>query len=380
MHTIRSDRREQRLFLAHNLLTGAGAVLAGVFGFAMQAFISHRLRPAEYGAAFSIITLVILLTLPASAFSRLVAWRTSHELATPYGNQRSSDALLQSANRRLFLAGVALAVILAAASPLIGAFIHVPSLYVLCAAPAVPFQLATPMLLGALQGEQRFHSWSGLLAGFAAAKFAAAGGLAVVMGARGVLIGITLASAATYLAARWLIRRRLRPSTADPLWRGSLAQLGLMGSASLAIAFLMSSDIVLVKHYFSAQTAGAFVAVAAISRAIYWGMGGITGALFPKVAARHARGEPTWKLIGGSLGLAALGGTASLAVFSLAGHWILLAFAGRQYVSGSGYLGWYALGMGLLGAAAVLINAQQSLGRMSLLGVLLPGALLKPVL
>jgi O-antigen/teichoic acid export membrane protein len=309
-----------------------------------------------------------------------MAWRTSHELAVTPNDRRSSGVFLRTANRRLLLTGVILAGVAALMAPWIAAFLRVPPAYVLLSAGGLPFQMATPLLLGLLQGEQRFRSWSSLVAGLAAAKFVGAGALVVPFGTRGVLLGISTASALTYVTARFLVRDRMRQIAGKPQLTHTPKLLPLMLAASLAIALLMSSDVILVKHLFRPRLAGEYAAVAALSRSIFWGMGGITGVLFPKVAARHARDHGTSELIAASLGLAALGSLASMVVFSAGGTLLLATFAGRGYTAGSAYLGWYALGMALLGAAAVLISAQQSLARMSLLWVLVPGTLLKPCL
>jgi len=49
-------------------------------------------------------------------------------------------------------------------------------------------------------------------------------------------------------------------------------------------------------------------------------------------------------------------------------------------MGGASYLPWYALGMTLLGGVAVLIATHQSRGRPGFLAVLLPLAILEPVL
>jgi hypothetical protein len=67
-------------------------------------------------------------------------------------------------------------------------------------------------------------------------------------------------------------------------------------------------------------------------------------------------------------------------VFSALSTSILHAFSGKSYEGGSGYIGWYALGMPLLAAVVMLSNTQQSLADLKLLWVLIPGTLIKPVL
>jgi O-antigen/teichoic acid export membrane protein len=135
-----------------------------------------------------------------------------------------------------------------------------------------------------------------------------------------------------------------------------------------------------VEHFFGGAMGGQFSAVTVTSRSLFFAMGSVSSVLFPNVAARHARSRRTRSVVFSSLALALIGGVLGLVVFSLGSHFILRSFSGRAYVAGSGYIGWYALGMPLLAAVVMLSNTQQSLADLRLLWVLVPGALLKPLL
>jgi O-antigen/teichoic acid export membrane protein len=67
-------------------------------------------------------------------------------------------------------------------------------------------------------------------------------------------------------------------------------------------------------------------------------------------------------------------------MLALVSRWLLIAFAGNEYADAAGYLPWYGLGMIMLGAAAVLIATHQSRGKPGFLALLVPLALLEPVL
>jgi hypothetical protein len=78
--------------------------------------------------------------------------------------------------------------------------------------------------------------------------------------------------------------------------------------------------------------------------------------------------------------LVALGGLAGLGLLSVASSWLLNEFAGSAYKDAAVYLPWYAIGMILLGAAAVLIATHQSRGAAGFLAVLIPLTALEPAL
>jgi O-antigen/teichoic acid export membrane protein len=351
---------------------------AGLLGVAFQSLVSHQLKPADYGGVFAVVTLITFIGLPASAFTLLMARETSKGQAS--GHQAVSATLLRRGNRTLLLSGLVLASLLAFGSPLLAEFLDVPAELLLAAAVGIPFGLALPLLLGEFQGEQRFAAYSLLMTGQAGLKLIAAIALGVVFGSLGVIAGISLATIAIYALALRMLRRRLSIKANLPWWRPAARYLVVVLPSTLSLAVLLSADVLLVKHFFPTRAAGEYAAVAALGRAIFWGASGVAAVLFPKVIYRAAQGKSGAYLVGASLILISLGGLSGLALLSVGSTWLLTAFAGSAYVSGAGYLPWYALGMTLLGGVAVLIAAHQSHGRPGFLAVLVPLTVLEPVL
>lgn len=364
--------------VVHNLIVATGTVSAGVLGVAFQALVSHRFQPADYGAVFAVVSLITLIALPAGAFTLLMARETSRDLAS--GQRVLSAALLRRGNRTLVLVGVALAAVLVLVSPVLSQFLDVQVALLLAAAIGIPFMLALPLLLGEFQGEQRFLTLSMLLVGQAALKLVAAIGLGSVWGAVGVIAGISVASAAIYFVALRLLQHRMAVKSRLPWLRPAASYLTVVVPSTLALGVLLSTDVLLVKHYFSSQTAGEYAAVAALGRAIFWGASGVAAVLFPKVVFRTTQGRSGSHLVAASLLLVASGGAAGLGILAFGSRWLLLAFAGRAYVGAAGYLPLYAIGMILLGIAAVLIATHQTRGKTGFLAILLPLTLLEPAL
>jgi O-antigen/teichoic acid export membrane protein len=364
--------------LSHNLIVGAGTMLAGVLGVAFQSLVSHQLRPAEYGAVFAVITLITFIGLPASAFTLLMAREASRDRADR--QYMRSTALLQGGNRTLMLVGIACATAFALASPLMARFLDLPVPLLLAAAAGIPFGLALPLLLGEFQGEQRFLAFSLLATGQAGLKLIGALVLGIVYGPLGIVAGISLGSAVLYLVAARMLQRKLSITAKVPWVRPAAVYLALIVPSTLALAVLLSADVLIVKHFFPSRQAGEYAAVAAMGRAIFWGATGVVGVLFPKIVVRESQGRSGILLISASLGLVALGGLGGLAVLSFSSTWLLSAFAGGAYAQAAAYVPWYALGMTLLGGAAVLIATQQSRGKPAFLAVLLPLTILESVL
>jgi len=370
---IRADQ-----VVAHNLVLGAGTMAAGVLGVAFQSIVSHRLQPADFGAVFAVVSLVTLIGLPSGALTLLMAREASRDRA--HNAYAASAALLRGGTRVSILAGLALATVLAISSPILGRFLNVPPPLLLAAAIGAPFTFASPLLMGELQGEQRFLALSLLSSSQAGLKLVAAIALGIVFGPFGVIAGISVASAVVYAVAVGMLWPKLTIKSQLSWRRPAVAYLVVVVPSTLALAVLLSTDVLLVKHFFSLRAAGEYAAVAAMGRAIFWGASGVAAVLFPKVVVRRTQGQGGLNLVIASLVLVALGGVLGLVLLSFASTWLLTAFAGAAYVGAVGYLPWYALGMTLLGAVAVLIATHQSSGNTGFLAILLPLTLLEPVL
>lgn len=375
-----SAGHERRRFVSQNAIAAAGTWMAGVLGLLLQAFVSHHFHPLEYGQVFAVFSFFTVLTQPAAGFSRLVAWSTSRELASGDGTDYQSAALLRLTNRRVLIFGTLLALVFIVTAPLLGEYLRVPASYVIVAAVGVPFMFSAAPLMASLQGEQRWVPWSALSIGIALSRVVFVAAFVRFFGLDGVLLGITVAAIVIYvicLAMVWpRLRRGKRPSGWRPVWRFLVVSI----ASTVTVSILMGSDVVLVEHFFGGAKGGQFSAVTVTSRALFFAMGSVSSVLFPQVAARHARASRTRSVVFASLALALIGGVLGLLAFSLGSHVILRAFSGKAYEAGSSYIGWYALGMPLLAAVVMLSNTQQSLADLRLLWVLIPGALLKPLL
>ena len=365
--------------VTHNLIVVGGTVAAGSLGFAFAAVISHRLTPGDFGSVFAVNTLLTLIWLPATAFGVVMARQTSRDRAR--GDATLSTALLQGANRSLLLVGLIFGLGLLVASPWLRGLLLLPPPVVAAAAIGVPFGLALPLLLGELQGEQSFFSYSALITGQAGLKLVAAIALGTFFGAAGVVLGISVAAAISYFVAFAFLHRKLLAKAGSFQWmEPALRFLALVLPSTVAVAVLLSADTLIVKHYFSEQVTGQYAAVVALGRAIYFGAAGVAGVLFPKMVFRQSQGRSDYPLVLFSIALVLLGGVFGVVMLGTVSTALLTAFSGAGYAAAAPYLPWYSVGMTLFGASGVLIAAHQSRGRPAFLGVLIPISLLEPFL
>ena len=372
----------RRLFIRHNLIAASGTWTAGLLGLLLQALVSHHFRPALFGEVFTVFNVfAVILTGPAAAFGRMVAWNASQERSQD-PSVPETTALLRVTNNRMLVIGAAIAVACIGTAPSLSTFLNVPLGFIVIGACGVPFMLATAPLLALLQGERRWLPWSALNVGIALSRLVFVAAFLYPFGIYGVVLGLSVGSAAIYLVAlavAWPALRRTRSRSAG--WRSRWRFLVVSNASTLMMSLLAGSDVILVQHFFAGRAAGQYGAVVVTSRALYFAMNSVGSVLFPTVAARHAGSRTASRAVAASILLALGGGLVGLVVFTFGGHYIIGHFSGRPYeTGGTAYSGIYALGMPMLAAVLMLSNTQQTLSDLRLLWVLVVGAALKPAL
>src|SRR5947209_212779 len=166
------------------------------------------------------------------------------------------------------------------------------------------------------------------------------------------------------LAPAPLVRVPRRSQTAVPRaeLRSFLAYLGPVAVGLVGIALVTHVDILIVKARFSGDDAGAYGAASAFARVAFFLPATILAVLFPRTAARQARGEETEDILGRSL-LATAAFCGLLALFyEAAGPGLVTTTFGSDFAAGGGILAPFALAIGLFSLANVLVGYHLSRG------------------
>ena len=281
------------------------------------------------------------------------------------GKKTEADRFARATLRLSALATVPLVVIALALAEPLGALLNIHSTgTVLLADTAFATALVFPVAMGVLQGSQRFHA----VAAMYIAPFVLRLGLLAVTAAAGYRLGgavfatVVSAIAGTVLALA-LIREPLQQGKgAAPPLGSFLRYLGPVFVGIVGIALLTHVDILVVKARLSSHDAGAYGAASAFARVGFFLPATILAVLFPRTAARQARGEETEDILGRSL-LATAAFCGALALFyAAAGVGLVATTFGPDFAEGGTVLAPYALAIGLFSLANILVGYHLSRG------------------
>ena len=324
----------------------------------------RMLGSEDYGSLAALLGLLAIVLLPAGALQIGVSREVARRIAT--GDSAAAGRLARGTLRAAVIATVPLLVIALALAKPLAHLLHIDSVAIVALAIlSLSTALVFPLALGVLQGLQRFRALATMfvfpwLVRLVTLGIAAAAGYRLGGAVFATLVG---AVAATVLALL-LIREPLRD--AAPLSRPELMTflryLWPVAVGVIGIALLTNIDILIVKARFSADDAGAYAAASAFASVAFFFPATILTVLFPRTAARQARGEETEDILGRSL-IATAGFCGLLAlVYAAAGVGLVTMTFGRDFSEGGEVLAPFALAIGLYSLANVLVGYHLSRG------------------
>ena len=346
------------------LVVAPAMAAANALNYAFNLVMSRLLGPADYGALGALLALVLVGTVPGVALQAVVARHTT--LAGRAVGRLWSRVLVA-----VLAVGGALGLLALAASPAVAAFLHLPSLgpCLWLAAALLPLPL-----LSAVQGMLQGREWFGLLA--AVLLVAAAGRLAVGLGLVEGGLGVEGALAATAIGSAVAVLVAVPRLRAQGGWehlrrgwrwpgRGSpgAAVAGEVAAAAagvLGLLLLANVDVLLARHFLSAEASGLYAAGAVLTKIAFWAPQFVVTLVFPRLVTAADRR----RLLGRSAAVVAAAGAPLVVAAALAPGLAARLSFGEAYLDVGPTLPLFAaLGTGLALVQLVLFTGMASADR-----------------
>ena len=280
--------------LRDNLTLVPFVAVGGLASAGFQVLISRSLEATVYGETFAILGVLSLLGTPVLLIQTIIA-RSSARL---FSLGQLADLRLAAwiAARRLSVAAVLLAVVLAALTPLLMRAFQLTSPWpVLVAATGAGLALLEPLFRGITQGARNFVAHGAIAAMYGLGRLGA-GAIGVLAGggSTGALLaspGGALAAVGTGIVAlRGLLRGDSAPaseaSPGEPLW--AHIRVGLIVTV---VAALLHLDGLVMRVFHPPDIAANYAVLAVIGRTVYWSGITIGLVLLPYVVQAATRGE-----------------------------------------------------------------------------------------
>ena len=132
---------------------------------------------------------------------------------------------------------------------------------------------------------------------------------------------------------------------------------------SISTTSIYSSDVILVKHFFSPHEAGIYASLSTLGKIILFAAGPISGVMFPIISKRKSRGENFKKIFLYSFVATFLFGVTICILYLLFPQFAIRLLFGSAYLEASNLLIWFGVFIGLFTLSSLLINFSLSLGK-----------------
>jgi O-antigen/teichoic acid export membrane protein len=131
----------------------------------------------------------------------------------------------------------------------------------------------------------------------------------------------------------------------------------------LGITSIYTTDIILVRHYFSSYDAGLYASLAILGKIIFYASSSVALVLFPVLSERSAKGTDTNKLIRSAvMSVAAISLGITILYFVFPGVIVGMLF-GASYKGAGAMLGLFGIFIAFFSIANIVINSSLAIGK-----------------
>ncbi|HEY4621664.1 MAG TPA: hypothetical protein VIG93_08165, partial [Gaiellaceae bacterium] len=329
-----------------------------VLNYAFLLAAGRLLGSGDYGSLAALLGLLTIVLLPTGAVQLAVSREVSRRVAL--GERESADAFARETLRLGSVLTVPLIVLSLVLVIPVQQLLDIESTgAVALALTGLAAALVLPISMGALLGYQRFVAVAGMMV----LPFAMRLGVLVLAAAAGYRLGgaalaVAASTLVTMAVAIALLREPLRRGAraARPLLAPFLRYLWPVLVGLIGIAVLTNVDLIVVKARFSDEDAGQYAVASAFARVAFFLPTTVLAVLFPRTAARQARGEDTADILGRTLIVTAAFGALLTLFYAMTGRGLVHTSFGAEFAEGGELLVPFTASMTLFALANVLVG------------------------
>ena len=366
-------------FLRNNFTVLAAIGLVNLCSLAYHLFMIRALSPAEYGTLNTLTLLYFVLIQPAEVFETVITKFSSYY---PDASGSRIKYFIMSSSRKIFFSGLAVFLFLLVFSKPVMGFFNIGSRQLLVfLALAVFFSFISSIAGGILRGYQKFGYFGIFL--LSGSFFNLILGILLVtsgFGAGGAMGGWAAAQVFSFAAGTLILIRIFfrgfpefkwgdifRPETGQGAEGQRPAEFYkyfvFVAFNSVLFAGAVNLDLFLVKHFFSADSAGIYSIAQMAGKIVLFFPAAISLVMFSRTSREHALGGQGVTFFRKSLFYSFISCGAMVLICLLFPGAVIKLLSGMVYPQCVPLVRWFAAGMGMFALCAVVFNYNLSLQR-----------------
>lgn len=358
------------------MIFGSNAV--NFFSYLYHLIIGRLLGPSSYGELASLISIISLLgILPVSISIVIIKFVSSAKNNEDVGN------LIAWLKRKVFQLSLLLFLFIIMISPFVSSFLHINKIsYFILLGVSFLFSLQTSFYRSILQGLLKFKQ--------SVISTLVESGAKLVLSVLLVFLGWQLFGAVSALVLSAILGFYFTltflkfPKIGEikkPIYIKQMMIFTLPATVqSIASISFYSSDLILVKHFFSSHDAGIYAALSTLGKIIFFGTGPIGSVMFPLVSKKFAKGEDVKKIYHYSFLTTLVLAVLILFFYSAAPEIAIGLLYGKAFLEASSLLFWMGVFITLFSLASLLVNYELAKGKTAAVYFQLAAAFLQIIL
>jgi len=377
-HLVRRFRNNQ--FLRDNLIYLVGSIIVGGLNYLYYPVLGRLLAPSAFGEVQTLVSLFLQISIFLSVLGLITV-----NIVANYEDETARNTVVLEFEKLGLSISVAMLFVTILFQSSLKHFLHFSSslpfiVLMLSIVATVPFTFRGAFV----QGKKKFGISAISNAVMAGTKLVFSVLLVIVgLGTAGAIGGLVLAQAVACVYVAWwafklglkrdqTVKRRALPNMRILLPELRYGALVLVGS--LIITLQYSIDIVVVKHYFDAHTAGLYAGVASVARILFFLTASVALVLMPSVRLHHPP-KHNRALLLKSLLLFAVLAIPTLLLFIGFPRFVVGLLMGSSYESMAGLLPELGLAICLVAVLNLFVSYYLALRRYGIAVVVVAGGL-----
>lgn len=376
-------------FIHHELVSGSvyvfsGFLFAGFLSFILNLYLARNLTASDYGVYASLLSLFTLASIPTQSVIPIVV-RFATDLFAKGENDKAANFYFKIF-KFIFILSLFIFFVFLLFSSTIKNFLHLDNFwYVVLTGLSVSASYLAIINMAFLQSLLKFSfiALSYILNGLVRIVVAF---ILVFLGFRvfGALFAILLATlipfALQFIPLKFLFKHGKKTEA-------KISSIEILNYAiptsitTLSLMSLTSTDVILVKHFFSSEAAGLYGGLSLIGKVIFYFTGPIPSVMFPLLIKRHSLGQNFHNLFYLALILVAVPSVGiTLVYLAFPQFTINLFLGGGNYLKMANLLGLFGIFLTLFSIINVFVNFFLSLKKTNIFLFVLSAAVLQIIL
>lgn len=373
----------------HELISGTfyiflGSILANFLAFLLNLFLARSLSYADYAIFASLLSVITLASIPANSLNTIIVKFATNYFVKQENNNLKTLYLLFFK----FIAGLSLFIIIAffLLSTIFDNYLHIDNPWYIIFSGIVIASFYLNMLHTAFLQSLLKFKFMAFVSIFGGILKLIVGVVLVILGykAFGGLGALFFMTFGMFLIGFYPLRKILQNKSSQKLSIHTSQISSYAVPAFITVLFLTSftsTDVILVKHFFSPHLAGFYAGLSLLGKVIFYFTAPIPMVMFPLLVKRHAKGLSFNNLFYLALILVILPSLFITSFYFVNPNFVIKLFlGGRDYLYVAPFLGIFGIYLMIFSMVNVCVNFFLSINKTNISFLVVLAALFQIVL